>query len=113
MKLLPSLKVYDAPSPIWHEGKLILSCSDAIGTALSRHTGAVNGKVTTEIPVFSQGCGRGQTDCGSRSKKEKARRNVGSLPGLRRYPRTFRGLSDVQKLRFLEVRVGIAQRLLR
>lgn len=58
-EVVSQLKGIRCPSSIWHNGKLILSCSDAIATALSRYLDEntnANSKVRNaevpEIPVF-------------------------------------------------------------
>jgi len=56
-EIVSQLKGIRCPSPIWNNGKLILSCSDAIGTALSRYIDndtSPGTKINEEIPVFSQ-----------------------------------------------------------
>jgi len=52
-KVVSQLKGIRCPSPIWSNGKLILSCSDAMATALSRHTGGSAVADSNEIPVFT------------------------------------------------------------
>ncbi|MHB9027888.1 MAG: vitamin B12-dependent ribonucleotide reductase [Candidatus Latescibacterota bacterium] len=53
-EIVSQLKGIRCPSPIWQNGKLILSCSDAIATALSRYQ-EENGDNSGagEIPVYS------------------------------------------------------------
>jgi len=54
-EIVSQLKGIRCPSPIWQNGKLILSCSDAIATALARNIGRENGKTDNdEIPVLTQ-----------------------------------------------------------
>ncbi len=59
-EIVSQLKGIRCPSPIWQSGKMILSCSDAIATALMRapgsgvRNGAQNGEQSEEIPVFTQ-----------------------------------------------------------
>ncbi|MBN1294129.1 MAG: vitamin B12-dependent ribonucleotide reductase [Candidatus Latescibacteria bacterium] len=54
-EIVSQLKGIRCPSPIWNNGKLILSCSDAIGTALSRYLNqGENGANNEQIPVFTQ-----------------------------------------------------------
>ncbi|MDD5731611.1 MAG: vitamin B12-dependent ribonucleotide reductase [Patescibacteria group bacterium] len=58
-EIIDQLRGIRCPSPIWQEGDLILSCSDAIAKVLTSHTGSAeqpklfeNGKrKTDEIPV--------------------------------------------------------------
>jgi ribonucleoside-diphosphate reductase alpha chain len=59
-EIVSQLKGIRCPSPIWQNGKMILSCSDAIATALLRYpeneprnnvTGTVN---SGEIPVYTK-----------------------------------------------------------
>jgi ribonucleoside-diphosphate reductase alpha chain len=52
-EIVSQLKGIRCPSPIWHNGKLILSCSDAIATALSRYLDP-GGNSGETIPVFTQ-----------------------------------------------------------
>ncbi len=53
-EIVSQLKGIRCPSPIWQNGRLILSCSDAIGAALSRYLDE-NGENDTseEVPVYS------------------------------------------------------------
>jgi ribonucleoside-diphosphate reductase alpha chain len=53
-EIVAQLKGIRCPSPTWQNGKLILSCSDAIATALTRYLNGKNGK-SPEVPEFSQG----------------------------------------------------------
>ncbi|MFC1607571.1 adenosylcobalamin-dependent ribonucleoside-diphosphate reductase, partial [Candidatus Latescibacterota bacterium] len=54
-EIVAQLKGIRCPSPIWHNGKLILSCSDAMATALSHQLETSTGNSTAdELPVFSQ-----------------------------------------------------------
>lgn len=53
-EIVSQLKGIRCPSSIWHNGTLILSCSDAIATALSRFLkNGGDAKVSPEIPVIS------------------------------------------------------------
>lgn len=52
-EIVSQLKGIRCPSPIWQNGKLIVSCADAIATALSRYLTPENG-AAPEIPVFTQ-----------------------------------------------------------
>ncbi|MFA6471243.1 MAG: vitamin B12-dependent ribonucleotide reductase [Candidatus Latescibacterota bacterium] len=52
-EVVSQLKGIRCPSPIWQNGKLIVSCADAIATALSRYLTPENG-AAPEIPVFTQ-----------------------------------------------------------
>lgn len=47
-EIVSQLKGIRCPSPIWQNGKLILSCSDAIATALSRYLEKDTGSLKTE-----------------------------------------------------------------
>ncbi len=55
-EIVSQLKGIRCPSPIWQNGRLILSCSDAMATALSRYLGndAAEDDQMTEIPVYSK-----------------------------------------------------------
>jgi len=53
-EIVSQLKGIRCPSPIWQNGKMILSCSDAIATALSRYLDKDNNNNAEEIPVFTQ-----------------------------------------------------------
>ena len=54
-EIVSQLKGIRCPSPIWHNGKLNLSCSDAIATALSRYLKhSEKNPVSTDIPVFTK-----------------------------------------------------------
>jgi ribonucleoside-diphosphate reductase alpha chain len=52
-EIVAQLKGIRCPSPIWQNGRLILSCSDAIATALSQY---LEGKLpdAPEIPIFAK-----------------------------------------------------------
>jgi ribonucleoside-diphosphate reductase alpha chain len=52
-EIVAQLKGIRCPSPIWQNGRLILSCSDAIATALSQY---LEGKIpdVPEIPIFAK-----------------------------------------------------------
>lgn len=52
-EIVAQLKGIRCPSPIWQNGRLILSCSDAIATALSQY---LEGKIpdAPEIPIFAK-----------------------------------------------------------
>jgi ribonucleoside-diphosphate reductase alpha chain len=52
-EIVSQLKGIRCPSPIWQNGRLIVSCADAIATALSRYLEQENDSAP-EIPVFSQ-----------------------------------------------------------
>jgi len=53
-EIVSQLKGIRCPSPIWHNGKFILSCADAIATALARYVDKSNSvNASQSIPVFS------------------------------------------------------------
>ncbi len=54
-KIVSQLKGIRCPSSMWHNGTLILSCSDAIATALTRYQAenSTNGSAAAEIPVYT------------------------------------------------------------
>lgn len=53
-EIVSQLKGIRCPSPIWQNGKMILSCSDAIATALLSYQDSDSGNNTDEIPVFTK-----------------------------------------------------------
>jgi len=54
-EIVSQLKGIRCPSPIWQNGKLILSCSDAMATALSRYiVKDSSSQNSNEIPVLTQ-----------------------------------------------------------
>jgi ribonucleoside-diphosphate reductase alpha chain len=54
-EVVSELKGIRCPSPIWQNGRLILSCADAIATALSRYQGNDLNTLESEgIPVLTQ-----------------------------------------------------------
>ncbi|MCE5249765.1 vitamin B12-dependent ribonucleotide reductase [bacterium] len=77
-EIVSQLKGIRCPSPIWHNGKLILSCSDAIATALSRYLG---GEINTDsIPVFTQDADYEKLTNSITSKKRTRGEMVGVCP---------------------------------
>ena len=52
-EIVSQLKGIRCPSPTWQNGKLILSCSDAIATALTRYLNEKNGN-GAEVPEISK-----------------------------------------------------------
>ncbi|MFC1694169.1 vitamin B12-dependent ribonucleotide reductase [Candidatus Latescibacterota bacterium] len=54
-EIVSQLKGIRCPSPIWQNGKLILSCADGIATALARYIENRNSNTnTTQLPLFKQ-----------------------------------------------------------
>ena len=52
-EIISQLKGIRCPSPIWQNGKMILSCADAIATALARHLERNGKNEKNEIPVLT------------------------------------------------------------
>jgi len=77
-EIVSQLKGIRCPSPIWQSGRLILSCSDAIATSLSRY---LEGKTAAspEIPVFAKDADSVELARILSEKKEKKR---GEMAGV-------------------------------
>jgi len=51
-EIVSQLKGIRCPSSLWSNGRLILSCSDAVATALSRYLDTGNGDTSNSIPLL-------------------------------------------------------------
>jgi len=76
-EIVSQLKGIRCPAPIWHNGKLILSCSDAIATALACYLDSEDNKKNSEIPVFTK-----NTDSGDLSAIIAGHRLKGEMAGV-------------------------------
>jgi ribonucleoside-diphosphate reductase alpha chain len=77
-EIVAQLKGIRCPSPIWQNGRLILSCSDGIATALSRYLDDTS-PAPPEIPVFAKDADSVEL---ARILSEKKEKNRGEMAGV-------------------------------
>ncbi len=80
-EIVSQLKGIRCPSSIWHNGRLILSCSDAIATALSRYVEENNGD-TGGNAAGPTGVADAEDDSGFPVKKTAGKRLQGEMAGV-------------------------------
>ncbi|MDP2983247.1 MAG: vitamin B12-dependent ribonucleotide reductase [Candidatus Latescibacter sp.] len=78
-EIVSQLKGIRCPSPIWQNGRLIVSCADAIATSLSRYLES-NGNPVHEIPVFTQDADSLNMAVKTITRKERKREMAGVCP---------------------------------
>jgi ribonucleoside-diphosphate reductase alpha chain len=78
-EIVSQLKGIRCPSPIWQNGRLIVSCADAIATSLSRYL-ALGDSSVPEIPVFTQDADSLNLAVKTITRKERKREMAGICP---------------------------------